>query len=180
MARPKRLKLKDEEGFFHIMSWTFGQEFYLGDVEKEKLFNIIQYYSRFSGYRVLFTVIFDKGKKQWNSGGRCFILLSTPGIYQASTPITILLNKSLVPVIDPSNLKYQINHLTPSLFSGWRMVLACALNQWSKPKACRFISPSHRTIIIRNSSFFNRLILNHLWSIWHVVLTYFCSDYCTY
>jgi putative transposase len=43
MARPKRLKLKDEEGFFHIMSRTVGQEFYLGDVEKEKLFNIIKY-----------------------------------------------------------------------------------------------------------------------------------------
>jgi hypothetical protein len=28
MARPKRLKLKDEEGFFHIMSRTVGQEFY--------------------------------------------------------------------------------------------------------------------------------------------------------
>jgi putative transposase len=36
MARPKRLKLKDEEGFFHIMSRTVGQEFYLGDVEKER------------------------------------------------------------------------------------------------------------------------------------------------
>jgi REP element-mobilizing transposase RayT len=47
MARPKRLKLKDEEGFFHIMSRTVGQEFYLGDVEKEKLFNIIKYYSGF-------------------------------------------------------------------------------------------------------------------------------------
>jgi putative transposase len=47
MARTKRLKLKDEEGFFHIMSRTVGQEFYLGDVEKEKLFNIIKYYSGF-------------------------------------------------------------------------------------------------------------------------------------
>ena len=45
MARAKRLKLKNEEGFFHIMSRTVGQEFYLGDVEKEKLFNIIKYYS---------------------------------------------------------------------------------------------------------------------------------------
>jgi hypothetical protein len=34
MARQKRLKLKDEEGFFHIMSGTVGQEFYLGDVRK--------------------------------------------------------------------------------------------------------------------------------------------------
>ena len=36
MARQKRLKLKDEEGFFHIMSRTVGQEFYPGNVEKEK------------------------------------------------------------------------------------------------------------------------------------------------
>ncbi|MFC2140781.1 transposase, partial [Acidobacteriota bacterium] len=47
MARQKRLKLKDEEAFYHIMSRTVGQEFYLGDVEKEKLFNIIKYYSGF-------------------------------------------------------------------------------------------------------------------------------------
>jgi len=45
MARPKRLKLTEEEGFFHIISRTVGQEFFLGDVEKEKLFNIIKYYS---------------------------------------------------------------------------------------------------------------------------------------
>ena len=36
MARPKRLKLKEEEGFFHIMSGTVGQKFYLEDVEKEE------------------------------------------------------------------------------------------------------------------------------------------------
>jgi hypothetical protein len=36
MARSKRLKLKDEEGFFHIMSRTVGQELYPGDVEKEE------------------------------------------------------------------------------------------------------------------------------------------------
>ena len=47
MARSKRLKPKGEEVFFHIMSRTVGQEFYLGDVEKEKLFDIIKYYSGF-------------------------------------------------------------------------------------------------------------------------------------
>ncbi len=47
MARPKRLKMIGEEGFFHIMSRTVGQEFYLGDVEKEELLNIIKYYSGF-------------------------------------------------------------------------------------------------------------------------------------
>ena len=36
MAKPKRLKLKEEEGFFHIMSRTVGQEFYPGDGEKEE------------------------------------------------------------------------------------------------------------------------------------------------
>jgi hypothetical protein len=41
MARPKRLKLKDEKGFFHIMVRTVGQEFYLGNVEKEKVEEII-------------------------------------------------------------------------------------------------------------------------------------------
>jgi hypothetical protein len=41
MARQKRLKLKYEEGFFHIMSRTVGQGFYLGDVEKEKLFKFL-------------------------------------------------------------------------------------------------------------------------------------------
>jgi putative transposase len=45
MARQRRLKVKDgeREAYYHIMSRTVGQEFYLGDVEKEKLFNIIQY-----------------------------------------------------------------------------------------------------------------------------------------
>jgi len=41
MARPKRLKLIGEEGFFHITSSTVGQEFFLGDVEKEKLLSTI-------------------------------------------------------------------------------------------------------------------------------------------
>jgi hypothetical protein len=45
MARPKRLKLTGEEGFFYITSRTVGQEFLLGDVEKENLFNVINYYS---------------------------------------------------------------------------------------------------------------------------------------
>ncbi|UCH95643.1 MAG: transposase [Candidatus Aminicenantes bacterium] len=52
MARPKRLKVKGE-AYYHIMSRTVGQEFYLGDVEKEKLFNIIQYYSGFYFVKVL-------------------------------------------------------------------------------------------------------------------------------
>jgi len=47
-----------------------------------------------------------------NSGGRWFMLLGAPGIYQGPYPYHYSINKSLVPVIDPSNLKYQINHLT--------------------------------------------------------------------
>ncbi|UCH96393.1 MAG: transposase [Candidatus Aminicenantes bacterium] len=54
MARQKRLKVKGERAaYYHIMSRTVGQEFYLGDVEKEKLFNIIQYYSGFYFVKVL-------------------------------------------------------------------------------------------------------------------------------
>jgi len=36
MAISKRLKLKEEKRFFHIMSGTIGQEFYIGDVGKEE------------------------------------------------------------------------------------------------------------------------------------------------
>ncbi len=41
MTRPKKLKSKEEEGFFLIMSVTVGQEFYPGDVEKEEREEII-------------------------------------------------------------------------------------------------------------------------------------------
>jgi hypothetical protein len=42
-----------------------------------------------------------------------FYLIMYP--WNLSGPLALsLLSKSLVPVIDPSNLKYQINHLTPS------------------------------------------------------------------
>ena len=45
MARQKRLKIQGEESYYHIISRTVGQEFFLGDEEKENLFNIIKYYS---------------------------------------------------------------------------------------------------------------------------------------
>jgi len=47
MARPKRLKVDNEVGFYHLLSRTVGKEFYFGDVEKEKLLEIIKYYSNY-------------------------------------------------------------------------------------------------------------------------------------
>ena len=45
MARERRLKVKGETAYYHIISRTVGGEFYLGDVEKEKLVSIIQRFS---------------------------------------------------------------------------------------------------------------------------------------
>ncbi len=53
MARPKRLKVKGDEAYYHIMSRTVGQQFLLGDVEKEQFLNIIQYYSGFYLVKVI-------------------------------------------------------------------------------------------------------------------------------
>lgn len=47
------VKLKGEEAFYHITSRTVGREFYFGEVEKEKLFNIIKYYSGFYFVKVI-------------------------------------------------------------------------------------------------------------------------------
>jgi len=46
MARERRLKVKGEAAYYHIISRTVGGEYYLGDVEKEKLVSIIQRFSR--------------------------------------------------------------------------------------------------------------------------------------
>ena len=46
MARERRLKVRGEAAYYHIISRTVGGEFYLGDVEKEKLVAIIQRFSR--------------------------------------------------------------------------------------------------------------------------------------
>jgi len=46
MARERRLKVKGEAAYYHIISRTVGGEFYLGDVEKEKLVSIIQRFSK--------------------------------------------------------------------------------------------------------------------------------------
>ncbi len=45
MPRNRRLKVQGEAAFYHIVSRTVGGEFYLGDVEKEKLVSIIQRFS---------------------------------------------------------------------------------------------------------------------------------------
>jgi len=45
MSRTRRLKIMGESCYYHFLSRTVGQEFYLGDTEKETLLNIIKYYS---------------------------------------------------------------------------------------------------------------------------------------
>ena len=45
MSRTRRLKIMGECCYYHLVSRTVGQEFYLGDTEKERLLNIIKYYS---------------------------------------------------------------------------------------------------------------------------------------
>ena len=53
MARIKRLKIEGEEAFYHIISRTVGGEFYLGDVEKEELLEIIRFYSKIFFVKVI-------------------------------------------------------------------------------------------------------------------------------
>ena len=55
MPRIKRLKIEGEEAFYHIISRTVGGEFYLGDVEKEELLEIIRYYSKIFFVKVIKT-----------------------------------------------------------------------------------------------------------------------------
>jgi REP element-mobilizing transposase RayT len=45
MSRSNRVKIKGEIAHYHIISRTVGQEFLLGDIEKEELVKIIRYYS---------------------------------------------------------------------------------------------------------------------------------------
>ena len=47
MARGRRLKVKGEVGFYHVISRTAGQLHLLKKVEKEKLVEIIKYYAGF-------------------------------------------------------------------------------------------------------------------------------------
>ena len=57
MARVKRLKLEGEVGYYHIISRTVGGEFYLGDMEKEKLLELIKYYSQVYFVKVIGYII---------------------------------------------------------------------------------------------------------------------------
>ena len=53
MSRSGRIKIKNEEAFYHIISRTVGQDFLLHDQEKQKLFSIIKRYSAFFFVRVI-------------------------------------------------------------------------------------------------------------------------------
>lgn len=57
MARTRRLKIMGDKSFYHIISRTVGQEFYFGEVEKEKLVQLIKYYSNMYLVKVLGFVI---------------------------------------------------------------------------------------------------------------------------
>ncbi|SMC21008.1 REP element-mobilizing transposase RayT [Desulfacinum hydrothermale DSM 13146] len=46
MARTRRMKVSGEEAYYHVVSRTVGGEFYLGDVEKERLLQVIRSYGR--------------------------------------------------------------------------------------------------------------------------------------
>jgi len=57
MARVRRLKVLGESAYYHIISRTVGKEFYLGDLEKEKLLKIIKKYSSIYFVKVIGFVI---------------------------------------------------------------------------------------------------------------------------
>ena len=53
MSRTRRLKIVGEPAYYHVMSYTVSDEFYLGDIEKEKLFQIIRSFSKLYFVKVL-------------------------------------------------------------------------------------------------------------------------------
>lgn len=53
MPRTKRLKIKGEVSYYHLTSRTVGQQFLLGNVEKENLLKIIKHYSGYFFVKVL-------------------------------------------------------------------------------------------------------------------------------
>jgi REP element-mobilizing transposase RayT len=59
MPRTKRLKIKGEAGFYHIISRTVGQQYLLGNIEKENLLKIIKHYSGYFFVKVLGFCILD-------------------------------------------------------------------------------------------------------------------------
>lgn len=59
MGRLRRMKVIGEEAYYHLISRTVGGEFYLGDVEKEKLQSIIMSFSKLYFVQVLGFCIMD-------------------------------------------------------------------------------------------------------------------------
>ena len=59
MARTRRLKILGDEAYYHIVSKTVGGEYYLGDVEKEKLLSLIKRYSSLYFVKVIGFCIMD-------------------------------------------------------------------------------------------------------------------------
>ncbi len=59
MARIRRLKVDGIEAFYHIISRTVGQEFYLGDAEKEKLLSLIKHYNSVFCVKIISYTILD-------------------------------------------------------------------------------------------------------------------------
>ncbi len=59
MARVKRLKIMGESAYYHIISRTVGGEYYLGEVEKEKLLSLIKKFSEVFFVKVIGFCIMD-------------------------------------------------------------------------------------------------------------------------
>lgn len=59
MARTKRFKIDGNVGYYHVVSRTVGGDFLLGEVEKEKLLNIIKQFSSLYFVNVIGYCIMD-------------------------------------------------------------------------------------------------------------------------
>jgi putative transposase len=59
MPRLRRIKITGEDAYYHIISRTVGRQYYLGEVEKEKLFNLIRLFSKLYLVRVIGYCIMD-------------------------------------------------------------------------------------------------------------------------
>ena len=59
MARVRRLKVRGEVAYYHIISRIVGSEYYLGDTEKEKLFMIIKRYAQLYLVKIIGFCIMD-------------------------------------------------------------------------------------------------------------------------
>jgi len=59
MPRLRRIKVTGEDAYYHIISRTVGRQYYLGEVEKEKLFNLIRLFSKLYLVKVIGYCIMD-------------------------------------------------------------------------------------------------------------------------